>query len=322
MKGMATQAANDTLGATERGYIGEQIAAMGRNINEMSTQTVFQDYKLLNGEVGGDFDGKLALTFQVCERAEDTVSVDLDAVNVNALFAGSTSIQNIEATTGTLNNLVAASAAAVTQIGIEVGDSKTFIAVSGATSAAITTGTGLAFAENVVAAINSAGVEGLSAVIARDEDGIATGISVINANLNDEVKVGYYNAGFDDKTDGGVTTVAVATGTGPAEGQGALNVTDWTADQFRGFMADVDKAITAMAERVNTVGIAQSSLSLREVTLSQSISANSSAASRIMDTDFAKEQSESIRLQILQQTATSAFAQANSGPQSVLGFLR
>ncbi|MCC5913027.1 MAG: flagellin, partial [Balneolaceae bacterium] len=43
--------------------------------------------------------------------------------------------------------------------------------------------------------------------------------------------------------------------------------------------------------------------------------------SRIMDADFAKEQSESVRLQILQQTSTSALAQANMGPQSVLGFL-
>ncbi|MCH8550156.1 MAG: hypothetical protein LAT80_14895 [Balneolaceae bacterium] len=40
-----------------------------------------------------------------------------------------------------------------------------------------------------------------------------------------------------------------------------------------------------------------------------------------MDADFAKEQSESVRLQILQQTSTSALAQANMGPQSVLGFL-
>ena len=40
-----------------------------------------------------------------------------------------------------------------------------------------------------------------------------------------------------------------------------------------------------------------------------------------MDTDFAKEQSNSIRLQILQQTATAALSQANMGPQAVLGFL-
>ena len=53
----------------------------------------------------------------------------------------------------------------------------------------------------------------------------------------------------------------------------------------------------------------------------ESISATESAKSRILDTDFANEQSESIRLQILQQTATSALAQANNGPESVLGFI-
>ena len=48
---------------------------------------------------------------------------------------------------------------------------------------------------------------------------------------------------------------------------------------------------------------------------------NSAAHSKIMDTDLAKEQSNSIRLQILQQTATAALSQANMGPQAVLGFL-
>ncbi|TVQ64730.1 MAG: flagellin, partial [Balneolaceae bacterium] len=76
-----------------------------------------------------------------------------------------------------------------------------------------------------------------------------------------------------------------------------------------------------MSQRYNSIGITQSSLSVRESTLSQSISANTSAVSRIMDADFAKEQAESVRLQILQQTATSALAQANFSPQSVLGFL-
>ena len=38
-----------------------------------------------------------------------------------------------------------------------------------------------------------------------------------------------------------------------------------------------------------------------------------------MDVDFAKEQSNSVGLQILQQTATAALSQTNMGPQAVLG---
>ena len=90
---------------------------------------------------------------------------------------------------------------------------------------------------------------------------------------------------------------------------------------YNAFIDAVDTAIDTMATNVNTIGITQSSLSLREDTLSESITATESAKSRILDTDFAKEQSESVRLQILQQTATSALAQATNGPQSVLGFI-
>jgi flagellin len=222
MKGLATQAANDTLGATERGYIGSQIAALGDDINEIADQTVFQDFELLNGSSNT---GTLDLTFQVGERADDTISTQIKAVNVGQLFASS-------------------------------GD-----ASLGAGTAA---GEGGGLAE------------------------------------------------------GGAITATAAT----ASSQGALTFNAAaTSSDFRSFLGAVDGAIDAMSDRVNDIGITQSSLSVREETLSESISSNESAKSRIMDTDFAKEQSQSVRLQILQQTATSALAQANMGPQSVLGFL-
>jgi len=224
MKALATQAANDTLGDKEREFISSQITALGNDINEVANQTVFQDYALLNGnEDNATLTGGLSLTFQVGERAEDTITTTINAVNVSMLFSDGTTVANLGTSAG-------AGLASIT-----------------ATIATANTGGGLVF----------------------------------------------------------------ATGANAPE----------SAD-FRSFLSAIDGAIENMADRVNDIGVTQSSLTLREVTLSQSISANSSAASRIMDTDFAKEQSESIRLQILQQTATSALAQANSGPQSVLGFLR
>jgi flagellin len=225
MKSLSTQAANDTLGAEERGYIGDQISKLAEDINDVASQTVFQDTELLNGSVSGggtvSNTGSLTLTFQVGERAEDTLATDLSAVNVGELF-----------TSGADANL-------------------------GATAGA-----------------------------------------------------------------GGSGTTAITASAATAGGQGELTFASTAeAGDFRNFLSSVDDAIGSMNDRVNEIGMTQSSLSIREVTLSQSISANSSASSRIMDADFAKEQSESVRLQILQQTATSALAQANNGPQSVLGFL-
>ena len=220
MKGLATQAANDTLGDDERGFIGEQLKELGNDINKIADQTVYQDYSLLNGS-GGTNSGTLSLTFQVGERETDTITADLEAVNVGALF-----------TTGATANL-------------------------GATAAA------------------------------------------------------------------GGTTTSITASAATASDQGALTfATTANSADYRSFIGAVDDAITTMSQNVNDIGITQSSLSVREETLSQSISANESAKSRIMDTDFAKAQSESVRLQILQQTATSALAQANNGPQSVLGFIR
>ncbi|MBO6793910.1 MAG: flagellin [Balneolaceae bacterium] len=220
MKSLATQAANDTLGDTERGYIGDQIAAIGNDINEIANQTIYQDTELLNGT---DNSGSVSLTFQTGERAEDTITATIAAVNVGELFAAS-------------------------------GD-----ASLGATT---TAGGGAA--------------------------------------------------------SGGAISVTAAT----ASDQGTFTFASTaTSADFNAFISSVDSAIDTMATNVNDIGITQSSLSLREDTLSESISATESAKSRIMDTDFAKEQSESVRLQILQQTATSSLAQANNAPQAVLGFI-
>ena len=96
---------------------------------------------------------------------------------------------------------------------------------------------------------------------------------------------------------------------------------DADAADFGIFIGKVDTAIQKLNGYFNQLGINQRSLSSKEENLTQAITANSAAHSRIMDTDFAKEQSNSIRLQILQQTATAALSQANMGPQAVLGFL-
>lgn len=300
MKALATQASNDTLGSEERGFIAQQIQALGTDINEVANQTVFQDFQLLNGEDGG-FDGELSLTFQVGERAADTVTTDLSAVNVNQLFDGSSAAFEA-ATTG-----VAASAFAGTATGaiesVDInGETVTF---TGDATGITGTASAAELAE-IAAQINAAGIDGVTAEVNEGDDGL------VFSNASTSEATVEFNTGSE---------VTVGEATASTAGQGALDMTGWGADDFRGFISDIDSAISSMSGRVNDIGIAQSSLSVREVTLSQSISANSSAVSRIMDADFAKEQSESVRLQILQQTATSALAQANFGPQSVLGFL-
>lgn len=304
MKSLATQAANDTLGSEERGFIADKIESLGSDINEVANQTVFQDFELLNGAADQNFSGSLSMTFQVGERGTDTITTDIAAVNVNELFTGSSGLDT-EITAGAVGELdIAAASIAGTATG---GVSEVTI---GTDTVSFTSFTGTATSTelgNIVSAINTADIEGVSATLN------GSTIEIDNATAND------IDIAFDDPNN---YTSTLSGGTETAlTGQGALDLSNFGADEYRTFISDIDSAISSMSQRVNEIGIAQSSLSVREVTLSQSISANSSAVSRIMDADFAKEQSESVRLQILQQTATSALAQANMGPQSVLGFL-
>ncbi len=102
---------------------------------------------------------------------------------------------------------------------------------------------------------------------------------------------------------------------------GLADLSGSTQGDFAAAIQSIDDAIATLAGNFNQIGIDQNSLSIKQDNLAEQINSNSSARSRIEDADFAKLQSESIKLQIMQQTATSAFAQANAGPQSVLSFL-
>lgn len=324
MKALATQAANTTLGESERGYIADQIEELGADINKIAEQTVFQDLELLNG-TDGTHSGNLELVFQTGERADDTITAEIEAVNVNQLFNGSAAAGDLAAGTDTAASAslgfgvtTTGTSANISEIAVVDGDSNTVASVTGLT---LDTGEA-ADLSAVVTQLNDLfsdnDLDGLSAALVDDD------VVVSNANTEETYTINITGDFDADGSDDAATvdlTLAAGTFTANSAGQGTMDLSDWTADDYRGFMGNVDTAIETMSKRVNQVGIAQASLSMREVTLAQSISANESAASRIMDADFAKEQSESIRLQILQQTATSALAQANMGPQSVLGFL-
>jgi|SRR5690625_2085208 len=312
MKSLSTQAANDTLGNDERQYIAQQIAELGSEINEIANQTVFQDLDLLNGR-DGSHDGSLSLTFQTGERAQDTITTNIDAVNINQLFKGSESLPIVEISE--LEFEADTDANNITDIVITVGEDPD-VTTETITGLDISISDTSSLGE-IVSAINSENIEGLTAEVFTNAEG-EEDIRFINTS-GEDINISFNDTGGDEVLTGEVDGVGADSDVAP--GQGLMDLSGWDSGDFRSFMADVDDAIGAMADRVNAIGVSQSSLSTRELTLSQAISSNTSAASRIMDADFAKEQSESIRLQILQQTATSALAQANMGPQSVLGFI-
>ena len=81
-------------------------------------------------------------------------------------------------------------------------------------------------------------------------------------------------------------------------------------------------AIDNLSTSVQEVGQFKARLDSKESNLSVAITNTEAVRSKIEDADFALEQMEVMKLQILQQTALSSFVQANSDPQIVLSLFR
>jgi flagellin len=96
------------------------------------------------------------------------------------------------------------------------------------------------------------------------------------------------------------------------------NITVSSSSFATSSLTNVNNAITAVKSSISSIGSYQSRLSTKEATLSTAITNTEASRSRIMDADFAKEQLNALKLQIMQQTATSSLAQANAAPQVVL----
>ena len=86
-------------------------------------------------------------------------------------------------------------------------------------------------------------------------------------------------------------------------------------------LTNVDAAIQSVADMVASVGDSQKRLTYKEQNLAVSMNNYEAARSRIADADFAREQMEIVKLQILQQTGSASLAQANAAPQAVLSLI-
>jgi len=113
-----------------------------------------------------------------------------------------------------------------------------------------------------------------------------------------------------------IASVNTASGLGVASGDVSSRV--YTASGASVALSNVDTALETIADTLQKIGATVSRMGVKESTLSIAITNTEATRGRIEDADIAKEQLNSTRLQILQQTATAQLAQANIMPQNVL----
>jgi flagellin len=87
-------------------------------------------------------------------------------------------------------------------------------------------------------------------------------------------------------------------------------------------ITSLSTAIDTLSDRMKDVGEYKVRLQSKEANLSNAVTNTEAVRSTIEDADFAKEQMEVMKLQILQQTSLSSLTQSNSAPQLVLSMFR
>lgn len=95
-----------------------------------------------------------------------------------------------------------------------------------------------------------------------------------------------------------------------------------THDAARNFMTSIDAAVSKVSSALSYIGAMVNRLDYQEASVNVAKVNTEAAYNRIMNADMAYEQVEATKYQILQQTATTMLAQANVQPQSILSLFR
>lgn len=335
MRKKAESAASDTLGATERNAIESQLAEFAKEIDDIVEQTTWNGNKLLDGLTMFDSN---QINFQTGAGTGTTDTTRLTAPAFGNVGVNGGALSNLATVTGSstadiadLNSNGAADDVTAGGTGVNVDGSQFTIAGGEATTSGLSElasgryqvrlviGTDnnanggtvqlLDSNGNAMAIDNGAGVQALSRTFSTLDAGGAVTLDFGNG----------LEVAFD-------SNIFTATGTASFSVDytktGNYSVSLDTNAQAVAYMNHVDTGISAVSDRLQTLGAMSSRLSFKEENLASAQVNTEAAYNRIMNADMARTQLEATKNQILQQTATSMLAQANQAPQGLLQLFR
>ena len=160
-------------------------------------------------------------------------------------------------------------------------------------------------------------------------DGSADFTLQTGANNGETTTLGFQSGNTGEGIDVDVDTTGagsigegtIALDTFHVGGSGSVTANDTSVSVATGSLDDLDSMIDNVSRMRSYLGAAQNSLESKMDFLDVQTENASGARSRIMDVDVAKESSNLIKNQILQQTASSMLSQANAGSQVALSVL-
>ena len=301
MKEKAVQAANDTLGDEEREAIETELDALYNEIGDVLADSEFNGKALFDGDT---------LQFQVGAAQGDSFSVQMASLGKDDVIAGVSS----DGRAASVSTPITAGEGQYSDwTGVNGGITVTDNGYTGSQTGSLYFKFDDANSRLIVSEENTA--QGFSDAVTNGDTVDLTGYTAGTTLTFDGIDFEFDDALADLGDGEGFkldVTAAIAAGTDTYVGQ--LN----DADDAAAVIGNIDDGIDLVAEELSKLGDAQNRLSFKHDNLESSMTNTEAARSRIEDADFAKEQMEIVKLQILQQTGMSTFAQSNAAPQSIL----
>ena len=303
MKEKAVQAASDTMGSDERTAIGNQLTALRNEIEDALGGAEWNGTKLFDGDGGT----ARSLAFQVGDTQNDTLGVSINKLDATELgIGGGATATELEYGSGWGNG--GTFAVVDDAVGTYSGgpDSFTF-EVTGKSGDDIT-----------FTVTDRAGNQQDYAYNAADAGDV--GLDTSGAGVIQGLQVNFTDSDGNQINDGQSAAANFEVGD-----EFSIDVTSGSIDvgsaaDARSTIGSIDSAISTVSAQASAFGDIQNRLDFKSQNLETSKNNYEAANSRIADADFAKEQMEIVKLQILQQTGSAMFAQANASGQSVLSF--
>lgn len=301
MRDLAVQAANDSLGSVERGYLDIEHSKLASTLGSVIDQAMFNDTDLVGNSA------QTSVTIQSGAGATDTTTINLKALSETLLGVSAGVIDlggsSQQAEVVTFDPTLPTDKASGTYVYTLTVDSVTYSG-NGGTAEAVAN---LAALDTHLTAATSDDGSKLSDLYTIEVDGSSIKLtSTINGNLE---AIDY--------------TLAAVTGTGNGTGFSvtSASIVDGASKAADAITA-VDNALQKVASERASLGATQQQLESTVRNLANVAENTAAAQGRIMDTDYAAETANLTKAQILQQAATSILAQANAQPQAVLSLLQ
>lgn len=160
-------------------------------------------------------------------------------------------------------------------------------------------------------------IDGQATALINEIDDIVDNVTFNDSKLIDGNYSVYFQTG-----ETGSEQLSVSLSAADSASLGIDSIDLSTANGASTAIGTISTAIDNLSSYMKTLGEYKVRLQSKQSNLSNAITNTESVRSTIEDADFAKEQMEVMKLQILQQTSLSSLTQANSAPQLVLSLFR